>query len=64
VLTLGGTAGVTIAGALKGSAATFTANGTTGTTMTSLGPPGAHTTVQEWFTVTDANGNVRYFPSY
>jgi hypothetical protein len=54
----------TITGVLKGAAGTFTANGTTGTTMTSLGPAGAHTTVQEWFTITDASGTVRYIPAY
>jgi len=54
----------TITGVLKGAAGTFAANGTTGTTMTSLGPAGAHTTVQEWFTITDASGTVRYIPAY
>jgi hypothetical protein len=54
----------TIAGVLKGAAGTFTADGTTATTMTALGPAGAHTTVQEWFTVTDAGGTVRYIPAY
>jgi len=54
----------TITGMLKGAAGIFTANGTTGTTMTSLGPAGAHTTVQEWFTITDASGTVRYIPAY
>jgi hypothetical protein len=54
----------TITGVLKGAAGTFATNGTTGTTMTSLGPAGAHTTVQEWFTITDASGTVRYIPAY
>jgi hypothetical protein len=54
----------TITGVLKGAAGTFAANGTTGTTMTSLGPAGAHATVQEWFTITDASGTVRYIPAY
>ena len=54
----------TIAGVLKGAAATFTANGSVATTMTSLGPTGAHATVQEWFTVTDTGGTVRYIPAY
>ena len=52
----------TLAGILKGAPGTFTANGSTATTMTSLGPPGAHTTVQEWLTVTDATGNVPIHP--
>jgi hypothetical protein len=59
-----GSSTTTITGILKGAAGTFTANGTTGTTMTSLGPAGAHATVQEWFTVTDAAGTVRYIPAY
>ena len=54
----------TLAGILKGGTGTFTANGTTATTMTSLGPSGAHATVQEWFTVTDTGGIVRYIPAY
>jgi hypothetical protein len=54
----------TLTGILKGAAGAFTADGTTATTMTSLGPTGAHTTVQEWFTVTDASGTVRYIPAY
>jgi hypothetical protein len=54
----------TITGVLRGAAGTFTANGTTGTTMTSLGPAGVHATVQEWFTVTDASGALRYIPTY
>ena len=54
----------TIAGILKGAAGTFTANGSVGTTVTSLGPTGSHTTIQEWLTVTDASGTVRYIPAY
>jgi hypothetical protein len=42
----------------------FTPNGTTATTMTSVGPSGAHTTVQEWLTILDATGTVRYIPCY
>lgn len=42
----------------------WTANGTTGTTMTSLGPSGAHTTIQNWLTAVDNNGNIRYIPAY
>jgi hypothetical protein len=53
------------AGVLKlGNAASFTANGSVGTTMTSLGPTGSHTTVQEWLTVQDSAGTVRYIPAY
>ena len=54
----------TITGVLQGAAGTFTANGSTATTMTSLGPTGSHTTVQEWLTVTDTSGTVRYIPAY
>lgn len=51
-------------GPLKGGSGMFTANGAVATTMTSLGPTGSHTTVQEWLTVTDASGTVRYIPAY
>lgn len=39
-------------------------NSTVATTMTSLGPTGSHTTVQEWLTFEDASGTVRYIPAY
>lgn len=42
----------------------WTANGAVATTMTSLGPTGSHTTVQEWLTFTDSAGVVRYIPAY
>jgi trimeric autotransporter adhesin len=42
----------------------WTANGTTATTMTSLGPTGSHATIQTWLTVTDNGGTVRYIPCY
>lgn len=45
-------------------AADWTANATTATTMTSLGPAGAHTTVQKWLTVLDDGGVTRYIPAY
>ena len=51
-------------GAIQAGSGAFTANGTVATTMTSLGPTGSHTTVQEWFTITDASGVVRYIPAY
>lgn len=47
-----------------GSTGAFTANGVVATTMTSLGPAGSHTTVQEWLTITDAAGTVRFIPCY
>lgn len=43
---------------------TWAANGTIGTTMTSLGPQGSHTTVQEWLVVFDTNGFMRFIPAY
>lgn len=42
----------------------FTANGSVATTVTSLGPTGSHTTIQEWATITDAAGTTRYIPLY
>jgi hypothetical protein len=32
--------------------------------MSSLGPTGSHTTIQEWFTVKNASGTVRYIPAF
>lgn len=46
------------------SSAQWTANGAVATTMTSLGPTGSHTTIQEWFVVKNASGTVRYIPAY
>jgi hypothetical protein len=40
------------------------ANGTVATAMSSLGPTGAHTTVQEWFAVKNASGTIRYIPAF
>lgn len=42
----------------------FAANGTVATSLTSLGPTGSHTTVQEWLQVIDYAGNVRYLPAF
>lgn len=43
----------------------WTPNGTAGTpTFTNLLPIGAHTTVQEWFTVQGTGGVLRYIPGY
>jgi formate/nitrite transporter FocA (FNT family) len=42
----------------------FVANGAVATTVTSLGPTGSHTTIQEWLQVTDANGVIRWIPAY
>lgn len=46
------------------SSASFTANGSIATTMSSLGPTGSHTTIQEWLTIQDAAGTTRYIPCY
>ena len=46
------------------NANSFSANGTVATTMTSLGPVGSHTTVQEWMIVVDNLGTVRFIPCY
>lgn len=47
-----------------GIAGNWAANGSVATTMTSLGPTGSHATVQEWLTVVDNAGVVRYVPAY
>ncbi|HEY2069837.1 MAG TPA: DUF2793 domain-containing protein [Rhizomicrobium sp.] len=40
------------------------ANGGVATALSSVGPTGAHTTVQEWFAVKNASGVVRYIPAF
>lgn len=47
-----------------GSSGGWNANGSVATAMSSLGPTGSHATIQEWFTVTDSSGNVRYIPAF
>jgi len=42
----------------------WAANGSTATTVTSLGPTGSHTTIQRWLTVRDDSGVLRYIPTY
>tara|TARA_R110000868_G_scaffold154362_1_gene380428 strand:- start:121 stop:792 length:672 start_codon:yes stop_codon:yes gene_type:complete len=42
----------------------FTANNTVATAITSVGPTGANTTVQEWLTVKNAAGTTRYIPCF
>lgn len=44
--------------------ASFTANGSTATSVTSVGPSGAHTTVQKWLTIYDNTGAVGYIPVF
>jgi hypothetical protein len=43
---------------------TFSANSSTATTLGSLGPAGAHTTVQTWLTIIDSTGTTRYLPCW
>lgn len=45
-------------------AAQWVANGAVATVFTGLGPPGAHTTIQNWFQVVDNGGNIRYLPAF
>lgn len=40
-----------------------TANGSVATAMSSVGPTGSHTTIQEWLTIT-INGTTRYIPCF
>ncbi len=49
---------------LRFAAASVVANGSVATTMTSLGPVGSHTTIQEWLVVKNAGGTLRYIPMY
>lgn len=46
------------------TAGTWAPNGTTATSVTSVGPVGAHTTVQKWITVVDNTGAVYYVPAF
>ena len=40
------------------------ANGSAATALTSVGPAGSHTTVQEWFQIAGTSGTVRYVPGF
>jgi hypothetical protein len=40
------------------------ANGAVATALSSVGPTGSHTTVQEWFAVKNASGVIRYIPAF
>lgn len=59
LLTLNGSGGK-----IQTGSGTWTANGSVATSLTSLGPVGSHTTVQEWLTFNDAAGTVRYIPAF
>lgn len=43
---------------------TWASNGTVATSVTSLGPQGAHTTVQKWLIVFDTDGFMRFIPAF
>lgn len=42
----------------------FSANGSVATALTSIGPTGAHATVQKWLTVKDDSGTTLYIPCF
>ena len=54
----------TAGGTIQTGSGTWSANGSVATALSGVGPAGAHTTVQEWFTVKNANGVVRYIPAF
>lgn len=47
-----------------GTSGSFAANGSVAVTLTSVGPTGASTTVQEWLKIKNAGGTTRYIPCY
>jgi hypothetical protein len=51
-------------GGVEFGSGTWTANGSTSLSLTNIAPSGAHATVQEWFTVRNASGAVRYIPAF
>ncbi len=51
-------------GAVQAGSGAWSANGSVATALSSIGPVGSHTTVQEWFTVRNAAGTVRYIPAF
>lgn len=54
----------TTGGLLQIGPSLMTANGAVATAMSSLGPAGSHTTIQEWLTITNSAGVVRYIPAF
>ena len=46
------------------NSASFIANGSVATAMSSVGPLGSHTTIQEWLVVLDNNGKAVYVPAF
>lgn len=55
---------LTVGSTLVLGASSLAANGSVATTMTSVGPTGAHTTVQEWMLVKGTGGVNRWAPLY
>lgn len=52
-------------GLLKfGNSGCFAANGSVATAITSVGPTGASTTVQEWLKIKNSSGTTRYIPCF
>ena len=51
-------------GTIQAGSGAWTANGATSVSLTALAPAGAHATVQEWLTIKDASGTVRYVPCF
>lgn len=49
---------------ITGTSTAFAHNGSIATAMTSIGPVGSHTTVQEWLIVVDPSGYIRYIPCF
>ena len=46
------------------SANAFAQNGAVATAMSSVGPTGSHTTIQEWLVVIDNTGKIIYLPGF
>jgi len=51
-------------GVLQLGAPSTTANGSVATALSSVGPAGSHTTVQEWIQIQNSSGVVRYIPCF
>lgn len=47
-----------------GASGSFAANGTVATALSSVGPTGSHTTVQEWLVIKNPSGTTRYIPCF
>jgi hypothetical protein len=54
----------TTGGTVRVGAGMIAANGIVATALTNVGPTGAHTTVQEWLTVKNPAGVVRWIPMF